>query len=140
MYYQYVDEVRARARQIVDGTAAEAANPVDLKYWVEEDLLKSTVALGLISVVTVYNSLTDEALRIYLVVEYADSRTIFTLSSLDHIIPKYFKMYMRNKDAISHMKTLFVNYHTLLRRHGLAWLLEENQKMAVQHVLSAIQP
>lgn len=49
-------------------------------------------------------------------------------------------MYMRNADATSRIKNLFVNYHTLLRKHGLTWLLDCNKKMAVQHVLKAIGP
>lgn len=49
-------------------------------------------------------------------------------------------MYMRNKDSSSRMESMFIQYHTLLRKHGLVWLLEDNQNKAVHHVLSAIQP
>lgn len=37
------------------------------------------------------------------------------------------------------MSNLFVSYLSILERHGLAWLLERNQKVAVDHVLSAIR-
>lgn len=38
------------------------------------------------------------------------------------------------------MKGLFVNYHCLLSQNGVKWIIEENQKLAVSHVFSAIRP
>lgn len=38
------------------------------------------------------------------------------------------------------MESLFIDYHTLLRQHGLSWLVTKNQKVVVQHVLGAIKP
>ena len=35
---------------------------------------------------------------------------------------------------------MFVSYHTMLSRNGLLWLLKDNQKVGVTHVLSAIRP
>lgn len=40
----------------------------------------------------------------------------------------------------SWMKTLFVSCDMLLRRHRIPWIVEENEKIAVGHFLSFIQP
>lgn len=66
LYYQYVEEVKARARKLGDGITTEAANPVEIKFCVDVDVLNSTIALGLIDVVDEYDNLTDAKLRTYL--------------------------------------------------------------------------
>ena len=38
------------------------------------------------------------------------------------------------------MECLFVAYHSLLRRNRVAWVIQDNQKAAVSHVLSAVRP
>lgn len=48
-------------------------------------------------------------------------------------------MDIRNSNAASRIKNLFISYHTLLCRRGIASLLEENEGVAVKQVLSAIQ-
>lgn len=37
------------------------------------------------------------------------------------------------------MEDLFTDYYTFLTRNGLAWLIKDNLKVAVRHVLSAIR-
>lgn len=38
------------------------------------------------------------------------------------------------------MQDLFNSYHTSLMRNGFKWILDENRKVAVEHVLSAMGP
>lgn len=38
------------------------------------------------------------------------------------------------------MQDLLSSYLTILSRHGLRWIITENQKVAIQHVLSAVRP
>eukprot|EP00177_Eucheuma_denticulatum_P007332 GFKZ01013345.1.p1 GENE.GFKZ01013345.1~~GFKZ01013345.1.p1 ORF type:complete len:218 (+),score=13.70 GFKZ01013345.1:592-1245(+) len=47
---------------------------------------------------------------------------------------------MTGRKERSRMLSLVDAYHKLLRRNGLGWLLKENQKVAVLHVLSAVKP
>lgn len=49
-------------------------------------------------------------------------------------------MEMTDKDAQTRMETLFVSYKTLFSRNGLACLVDDNEKVAVYHVLSAVCP
>lgn len=139
LYNQYVNEAKARARQLGDGLNTEASKPVVLKYCVDVDVLKSTLALGLNDSANDYDTINENALRQYLEKEAEDFRETLTLSGLDSIVRKDLKMDMKNKDARSRMKSLLIEYHTLLRRNGLYWLLEDKEKVAVQHVLSEIQ-
>lgn len=63
-----------------------------------------------------------------------------TLPALGAIVMGDLKMDMRNSNASSRMKNLFVEYQGLLRRHGLEWLAVENQKVCVQHIISFVCP
>ncbi len=45
-----------------------------------------------------------------------------------------------DKSATSRITTLLCDYITLLRKHGLSWILSDSQKVSVYHVLSAIRP
>lgn len=38
------------------------------------------------------------------------------------------------------MRILFIHYHILSLRHRLSWVLDSNEKVAVQHVLSTVGP
>lgn len=45
---------------------------------------------------------------------------------------------MQDSKAKSRIENVFITYHALLRRQGLSWIIKENQKVAVYHVLLAI--
>lgn len=47
-------------------------------------------------------------------------------------------MDMANHNAVSRMENVLFLYHKILRRNGVAWILEENPKIAERHVLSAV--
>ena len=114
--------------------------PVDLKYCIDAQLRKSTIELGFIPDVSYYDDVTDEQLRTYLDQESVDSKAALTMTSLDEIVARELRMNMDNRNARSRMQQLFVQYHALLTTHGLTWIVTENQKLAVSHVLSAIKP
>lgn len=63
VYDQYVKEVKARVRQLGDGFATEASNPVDLKWCVDIDVLKFSISLALIEDVAEYEDLTEKNIR-----------------------------------------------------------------------------
>lgn len=67
VYDQYVNEVTARACQLgSDVMSNKALRPVDLKFCVGIELIKSCIALGLITDATYYDDLSNEVLRDYL--------------------------------------------------------------------------
>lgn len=63
-----------------------------------------------------------------------------TVEELDKIIQSGLHTIMKISDAKAHIRALFSSYRTNLRRNGLGWLLKENYKVAVVHVLSAVRP
>jgi transposase InsO family protein len=141
LYDQYVEEVRARAQQLVPGeVSTEAVRPVKLKFCVDPEYLESIIALGFIKDVQSYESLTDEILRQFLETKSQESKESVTIDILDKIVDRSLKMDMTDRNAESRMQNLFVSYHGILRRNGIAWLLTANQSVAVGHVLSAVRP
>ena len=63
-----------------------------------------------------------------------------TMEDIEKIMDLNLSMNMSDASAKSRMQNLFVSFHGLLRRHGLAWLVESNPKVAVGYVLAAIKP
>lgn len=47
---------------------------------------------------------------------------------------------MTDKDDWSRIKTLFFCYKSILRRHGLSWVTNDDERVAVYQVLSANRP
>lgn len=87
-----------------------------------------------------YSKLTDTDLRKYLDSKAEESKKNLTATDVDIIVDKDLHMDMSIRSARSRMELLFMNYTAILRRNGLKWVLQSNQKLAVQHVLSAIKP
>ena len=84
--------------------------------------------------------MTGDKLREYLDKESSESKEFFNLSTLDELVAKELSMDIANRSATSRMKSLFIQYHSLLAKQGLSWIISDNQKLAVSHVLSAIRP
>lgn len=49
-------------------------------------------------------------------------------------------MDMQNCSAISRMKNVFVSYCTIFRWNCISWIVKDNQKISLSHVLAAIKP
>lgn len=148
-YDQYCRTVVARAKQLTSSsslddastpTTTEAISPVELKYCVSAEHFTSCIMLGFMEGVTSFATLTNTQLRKYLDKQAEESKEAVTLEGLDDIISKELVMNMANKNARSRMEGLFISYHTILARQGLSWIIKDNQKLAVAHVLSAIRP
>lgn len=49
-------------------------------------------------------------------------------------------MNMENRNTLSQMQNLLVDFHSFLSKHVFTWIITENQKKAISHVLSVIKP
>jgi len=137
-YDQYCTEIAERAAQFGDDTVS--ARPVQLKFCVDSEYLASAISLGFISGATSLEDLTDAVLRTYLDTKSGASKETVTLSKLDRIVEKQLSMNMSDPSATSRMQGLFISYTTLLRKNGLSWVVTDSPKVAVQQVLSCINP
>lgn len=137
---QCVVEVLARVKQVRSNVvAAKATRPFGLKFWFDIEYIKPSIALSFISGVKSYEDLQTDALRSYLEMQASDSRAIVTLSTLKQTVKRELLLNIKNRDAISRIRNLFIDYNTPLQQNGLSWLLEKNQMVAVQHVLIALR-
>lgn len=145
-YDQYYNTVLSRARQLPTSSSSagtstlEAVRPVDLKFCVDVEFLTSSIALGFIPDADDFNTVTDEQVRDFLDSRATESKETVTLNGLNDIVQRELRTDMRNKNAKARMQDLFVSYHMILLRHGLKWIVTENQKVAVSHVLQAVPP
>ena len=102
--------------------------------------MHSALALGLNQDAEDYGVLKDTVLRQYLKGKAEESKESVNLATLDEVVECELKMDMADKNAKPRMESLFVAYHALLNIHSRACLLRANQKVAVLHVLSAVNP
>lgn len=102
----------------------EASRPVDLRCCVDIKLLKSTIALELISSVASYEDLTDMILLANLNKDVSESRNTVTLASLDTSLNRYFP---KNPDTSYGMSYLYIEYQILLPQYGLSRILESSK-------------
>lgn len=58
----------------------------------------------------------------------------------DDIISRELRINMQDRNDKSRIEHLFENYHTILHRNGLSWIMKEKQKVSIYHVLSPIRP
>lgn len=139
---QYVNKVTERAKQLVntDVPSAEIVSPVCLKFCIDPEWLESLIALDFIPRVKSFESLSDNTLMSYLDGKAKESKVVVTLETLDKLVSKNLRTNMADTNAKSRIENLFVAYHSVLRRHGLSWILEDSPKIAVYHVLSGIRP
>lgn len=141
LYDQYENEVLVRAEQLEENIVGTVdARRVDLKFWVVTKFLTTSIALGFITGVTLYEDLTDNLLCAHLDKEASKSRTTVTLSSAGSIFNVKLKIDTKNSDANSRMSNLIVAIHSFFRSTGQSCLHDTNEKIAIQHVPGAIQP
>lgn len=143
LYDQKKRTVLARAAQITvgdDSITTEAVRTNSLKFCVDSEYPESAIALKLITGATSYEALTDTVLRSFLNKEEEDSKGTISLQTLEEIVERELRMYMGNESGRSRMQSPFIWYHSLFWHNGLSWILEDNQKVAVGHVLYAVRP
>lgn len=69
-----------------------------------------------------------------------ESKKTISLAQLGKTVKPTLRTNMANNYAEERMEDIFTDYHTLLSRNGIAWLITDNHKVAVKHVRFAISP
>lgn len=141
-YNQYATEVKEHAKQPTanDIVSTEISRPVNLKFCVDSEWVKSLIALKLLDDGLMYDDLNDERLQKYLDDRSIKSKEVVNLKVLYDLVAKNLRINVADLNSQSRIKNLFVSYHRILYRNGLFFLLKDNQKVIILHVLSAIRP
>ena len=143
LYDAYSTEIFSRAQQLTVngfGVSSQICRPLGIKYCVNTSLLQSIINLGFIGDVTSYDDVTDDQVRDYLEEQCESSQEVVSLEAIEDLVNAELKMDMKDKSAISRMQRLFISYHMILERNGLAWIIQKQPKLAVYHVVAAIRP
>lgn len=69
-----------------------------------------------------------------------EAKDDFSLDCLQNIVGGEIRTNIKNSDAKTSMKNLFFSYRKILWRLGLCWIVRDNQKVSVLHVLLNICP
>eukprot|EP00180_Rhodochaete_pulchella_P004096 Plantae.Rhodophyta-Rhodochaete_pulchella.ctg7553.p1 GENE.Plantae.Rhodophyta-Rhodochaete_pulchella.ctg7553~~Plantae.Rhodophyta-Rhodochaete_pulchella.ctg7553.p1 ORF type:complete len:129 (-),score=19.30 Plantae.Rhodophyta-Rhodochaete_pulchella.ctg7553:832-1218(-) len=118
----------------------EVLSPVQLKFSVDPEWIEPLIDLGFLEGASSYDTLTDYQLRTYLGGKTKESKETVAIDTFDDMVSKELRINRSDPGAKSRIENLFVSYRSLLRRHGLSWIVKDNQKVAVFHFLSAIRP
>lgn len=82
----------------------------------------------------------DITLKSHLDDKLKDFNVVFKTETMDELVHKDLLINMANANAKLRIANLLLAFHSLLRRHGLSWILENNQETTSYHFLSAVCP
>ena len=140
-YDNSVRELASLSSQLTNGSiTTEAVQPVGLKYCADQEYLESLLALGFIPGAENYEDLQDAYLLSYLKTQVRAPKQPMTIDKLGRFVKADLKTNMRDEDSVSRTQNLFASHHALLRKHGVSRIMEDNPKIAVRHVTSALRP
>jgi hypothetical protein len=133
----YEREIQERSRQ--EGSAQ--CQPVSLKFSVDPALLASLVDLrqlgdDVLSVAQVTDHVVDTWLQSHREIR----RDALSISQVNLIVTRSLRINMAEKDAAQRIVMLFADYTSLMRVHGLSWVIAEHPKVAVGHLVAALRP
>lgn len=132
-YELYAREATERPKQIICDRviSTETAKPVRLKLCVNFKWLESVTNCGFISNVDSCNEIRKDERRSYVDVKAEASKDFFAVSTLDKLVKTDLRTDMIDTDALAMLSNLFVSYESLVCHHGLAWLITNNEKLAM---------
>lgn len=99
----------------MNGVGIDGSHLVNLKFFVDIEILKSTITLDLVPDIASRGFFTDKKLRASSEKEATENQNTVRLPSLNAIIKRELQMDMKNQAASSRMRNLFIHYHSLLR-------------------------
>jgi hypothetical protein len=141
---RFLSDREAYTREIAERTSQDGTSigrPVSLRFSIEPSVLHSLVDLRQLgeSIDHIskshgygYRDLAGRTCR-------CQKRHLVRLWGQVHR-GKNLRMNMAEKDVEQRVVMLFVDYMSLLRTNGLAWLTKENPKVAIEHIIEALRP
>jgi len=135
-------EERARYLRLVADARGQGSTmrPVSLVSSVKFELLKALVALKTFPGIQSVDNLKNDILKKWL--ENQDKVTVDTCSvdELDSAVKKKLFMKMKEPDASMRVMNVFTDYLELLSERKMDSFVEENPKLAILHIVSALRP
>jgi hypothetical protein len=109
--------------------------------FVDPPVLESLVELGQFGVeVTKVDLVTDTLLRTWLDKHQDIKKDGLSAAQVQTIVNRSRLINMAERDCEQRIIMLLADYKSLLRLNGMAWLVDENPKLAVSHITDALKP
>jgi hypothetical protein len=133
----YVREINERKAQ--DGITL--GKPVSLTFSVDPAVLASFVDLCQLGTqIDHINKVTDAVISQWLESHKEVKKDTLSASQVKYLVEKSLRINVSEKDDNQRILILFADYTSLLRVHGLSWVIQDHPKKAVEHILDAITP
>ena len=141
---KFLTERRSYVREIEERNAqgnGTVGRPVSLNFSVDPSILESLVELGQLGpAVKSVSEVTDAVLITWLEKHSDLKKDGLSASQVQAIVDRSLRINMSEKDTEQRIIMLFADYRGILRNHGLAWIVDENPKTAVNHIVDALKP
>jgi hypothetical protein len=133
----YVREVEERKKQA--GTIS--GTPVSLSFSIDASLLASLVDLRQLGdEIDSVEKVTDDTVQRWLDAKCEIKKDGLSAAQVLTLVSKKSHINTSEKDPEQRIVMLFTDYSSLLRMHGLSWLIKEHPKVAVWHIMDALKP
>jgi hypothetical protein len=133
---QYERSITQRRGQ-EGGTAVVAASIVSS---IDDDILSTLCEFDYMGVGKTPKTLTDSDLQRWLDKHASSSQEDMSELDIDELVTKSLRINVREKDAHMRIMRLFADYASLLREHGIYWLIAKNPKKCTKHITNALRP
>jgi hypothetical protein len=141
---KFLTERRSYVREIEERNAqgnGTVRHPVSLNFSVDPYILWSPVELGQLGpAVKSVAEVTDAVLNTWLEKNSELRMDGLSASQVQAIVDRSLRINMSEKETEQRTIMLFADYHGILRNHGLAWIVDENPKTAVNLIVDVLKP
>ena len=133
----YVREIKERSAH----SPGTTGRPVSLTFSIHTPLLESLVELRQFGAdITELPQVTEDLLQTWLDGRKDIKKDGLTAAQVNSLVSRSLHINMSEKDCEQRILMFFSDYKSLLRKHGMPWLVEDNTKMAVGHITDALKP
>jgi hypothetical protein len=86
------------------------------------------------------DKITEDVLQTWLDTHREVKKDALSASQVQSIVTKNLRINMLEKDVEQRIIMLFVDYSSLMRTNGLSWVIEQNPKVSIGHIVGVLKP
>jgi hypothetical protein len=141
---RFLKDRAAYVREIKERTNQEDENigkPVSLSFSIDSSILERLVDLRQFGPnMDSVDKITEDVLQKRLDAHREVMKDTLSAGQMQSIVTKNLRINMLEKDVEQRIIVLFADYSSLMRTNGLSWVIEQNPKVSIGHIVGVLKP